>query len=93
VRLCGVMCRDVCFATPGGFRDPARVPWEDRTQPLVPALAGTGNPEGQPADIASEFGLNLQAAWGRDITNRGGHRYHAVNPHLSKVTLPHSGRR
>lgn len=46
--------RDVCFATPGGFRDPVCPPWEDRRQPLVPGLAGTGDPEGQPADIPSE---------------------------------------
>lgn len=45
---------DVCFATPGGFRDPVRPPWEDRRQPLVPALAGTGDPQGQPADIPIE---------------------------------------
>lgn len=42
---------DVCVATPAGFRDPAKQPWEDRRQPLVPALAGTGAPDGSAADI------------------------------------------
>lgn len=55
VRSACLLSRDVCFATPGGFRDPVRPPWEDRRQPLVPALAGTGDPHGQPADIPSEL--------------------------------------
>jgi hypothetical protein len=42
---------DVCFAMPSGFRDPVQPPWEDRTQPLVPALANTGDPDSQPAEI------------------------------------------
>ncbi|KAF8072976.1 sirt5 [Scenedesmus sp. PABB004] len=45
---------DVVAATPGGGRDPATPPREDRTQPLVPALAGTGDPDGQAADIPIE---------------------------------------
>ncbi|WIA29215.1 hypothetical protein OEZ86_011726 [Tetradesmus obliquus] len=45
---------DVVGATAAGFRDPARPPWEDRRQPLVPALAGSGSPDGQPADIPVE---------------------------------------
>lgn len=45
---------DVCVATPGGFRDPGKTPWEDRRQPLVPALADSGSPDGQPADIPVE---------------------------------------
>lgn len=48
---CCCCCRDVVGATAAGFRDPARPPWEDRRQPLVPALAGSGSPDGQPADI------------------------------------------
>ena len=55
--VCWCVCRDVCFATPGGFRDPVAQPWEDRSQPLVPALAGTGSPDGQPADIPSKARL------------------------------------
>eukprot|EP00775_Hariotina_reticulata_P007957 gene7957-8155_t len=42
---------DVCVATPAGFRDPGQRPWEDRSQPLVPALADSGDPLGAPADI------------------------------------------
>ena len=43
--------RDVCVATPGGFRALGQSPWEDRRQPLVPALDKSGHPDGQPADI------------------------------------------
>lgn len=59
MRVCqrGVAHRDVCYATTGGFRDPVCRPWEDRTQPLVPALDGTGSPDGQPADIPSELAV------------------------------------
>ncbi|GAB4824202.1 hypothetical protein N2152v2_011248 [Parachlorella kessleri] len=44
---------DVCVATRRGLRDPRFPPWEDRTQPLVPALAGKGQPhhDAAPADI------------------------------------------
>lgn len=60
---CLPVCRDVCVATPAGFRDPGRPPWEDRRQPLVPALASTGDPEGQPAEIPG--GL---AVWHTQLT-------------------------
>jgi hypothetical protein len=61
MRVCqrGVARRDVCYATTGGFRDPVCRPWEDRTQPLVPALDGTGSPDGQPADLPSELAVYL----------------------------------
>jgi hypothetical protein len=60
-------CRDLCVATPAGFRDPAQRPWEDRTQPLVPALDDTGDPLGGPADIPGESGgadlVKVQPGW------------------------------
>jgi hypothetical protein len=47
--------RDVCRATAGGYRDPSKAPWEDRRQPLVPALEGCGAPDAsEGADIPGE---------------------------------------
>jgi hypothetical protein len=40
---------NVCRATPTGHK--AGPCWEDRTQPLVPALAGRGDPSGPAVDI------------------------------------------
>ena len=39
-----------------GLRDPRYPPWEDRTQPLVPALAGKGQPDPStpPAEIPED---------------------------------------
>lgn len=43
---------DVCRATATGHK--AGPCWTDRRQPLVPALAGCGDPSSQPADIPEE---------------------------------------
>ncbi|KAI8477135.1 MAG: NAD-dependent deacetylase sirtuin-5 [Monoraphidium minutum] len=40
---------DVCRASATGHKDGPC--WEDRRQPLVPALEGCGDPNGEPADI------------------------------------------
>jgi len=55
---CGAVCQAGMSVLPPqqGFRDPAQRPWEDRDQPLVPALADTGHPLGTPADIPGERG-------------------------------------
>ncbi|KAF6266565.1 Sirt5 bound To Succ-Idh2 and Carba-Nad [Scenedesmus sp. NREL 46B-D3] len=45
---------DVVGATPAGFRDLGRPPWEDRRQRLVPALEGSSDPDAQPADVPVE---------------------------------------
>lgn len=45
----------VCWATPQGKRDTRRKPaWEDRREPLVPALAGAGDPDAETVDIPLE---------------------------------------
>lgn len=64
---------DLCVAGPGGIRSRCRPPWEDRRQPLVPALAGAGHPDGPAESISGARWWQRLAAGegGRGWTWRG----------------------